>query len=239
MACAIPELIFDKQEPMPKLKRFTGYTGYTGNEKTIKTLKFASKSSVNPEKVLYTPEFDFIGKPIEYTNSSDKPYHYPSKEVGSTFGSNSNDYIGWSGYTGPDSYIGLTGFTSYDRPSVIKLNGYTGFTGSSECDRSLKDAVKIIDTMLPKIGYTGYTGSNDTFHKELINALRPITGFTESDNGFAKIDNYFSKDSVKVLKATPEKPKHSLWQALQIMLFEYICSINNRYDLNIPLDIVG
>lgn len=31
MACAIPELIFDKQEPMPKLKRFTGYTGYTGN----------------------------------------------------------------------------------------------------------------------------------------------------------------------------------------------------------------
>lgn len=181
MPCAIP-LIVNKEEPVfgytgytsykrPSEVTFKGYTGYTGSTdyaKTIKTINFANKDFGDTAKVY---------EPIEYTNSSDKPYHYPSKDILKS-ASETLTEIKRNGYTG---------FTCYDRPVAIKPNVYTGSS-------NWVDLVK----------YDDYT-----------------------------------KDSIKVFEATPEEPKVKLWQVIQVMLFDYICSINSRYDLNIPLDIVG
>lgn len=172
MPCAIEKEVFDKVKVVFKPK-FFGYTGYTSSNeyaKTIKTINFANSAN---KYIGYTgfTGFTGYGEPTEYTNSSDKPYHYPCKDIVKA--------------------------ASEEHAEIAR------------------------------------------HHKELMNAIRPIV-YTDSSNwvDLVKYDDY-SKDSIKIFEATPEKPKNTLWQAIQIMIFDYICSINNRYDLNIPLDLVG
>ena len=162
MPCVIEEEVFDelKEVLKPKFFGYTGFTGYNG----IKG---------------YTG-FTGYGEPTEYTNSSDKPYYYPSKD---------------------------TLEAASEELAKIKYNERKNglYHGVSDYKESLKKAIK------PVIRYTGSSIDDDTLAKEYL----------------------------KRFEMPFEKPKSTLWQAIQIMIFDYICSINNRYDLNIPLDIVG